>query len=79
MNLTSVALFCGSAAGNHPQYIDLAKQFGKKCAELKLTLYYGGASIGLMGAASGEMIQNGGKVVGVAPSFFADGTVLDRT
>lgn len=79
MNITSVALFCGSSSGNDEKYTFLAREFGKRCADEKITLYYGGASIGLMGAAAYSALENRGHVVGIAPSFFTQGVVLSET
>lgn len=79
MNYKSLALYCGSSEGNNPNFIELAKEFGRRCAQRNLTLYYGGACIGLMGAAEKEMRAHGGRVVGIAPKFFAEGAVLDPT
>lgn len=79
MKYSSLALYCGSSQGNNPFFIELAAEFGKRCAEKNLTLYYGGASIGLMVAASNAARANGGRVVGIAPNFFSSGTVLDMS
>jgi uncharacterized protein (TIGR00730 family) len=76
MKYTSLALYCGSSAGNNPAYAQEAARFGKLCALKQLTLYYGGGSIGLMGAAAEASLSHGGKVIGVAPDFFARGEVL---
>lgn len=76
MKYTSLALYCGSSAGNNPAYAQEAARFGKMCALKQLTLYYGGGSIGLMGAAAEASLSHGGKVIGVAPDFFARGEVL---
>lgn len=76
MKYRSIALFCGSLAGNNPRFIQDAMNFGRRCAENKITLYYGGGSIGIMAAAANEVLHYGGRVVGIAPDFFARGTVL---
>lgn len=76
MKYQSLALYCGSSTGNNPAYAKEAARFGKLCAEKSLTLYYGGGSIGLMGAAANEALAHGGKVIGVAPDFFTKGEVL---
>lgn len=76
MKYNSIALFCGSSTGNNPQFIQDAKDFGQQCAEKQITLYYGGASIGLMAAAANEALQYQGKVIGIAPDFFTKGEVL---
>jgi len=75
MKFNAIALFCGSSDGKS-RYGDIATAFGKQCAERNITLIYGGASIGLMGKAATEALKNGGKVIGIAPSFFTPGTVL---
>ena len=76
MKFQSLALYCGSSAGNNPAYAQEAARFGKLCALKSLTLYYGGGSIGLMGAAAEASLSHGGKVIGVAPDFFAKDAVL---
>jgi uncharacterized protein (TIGR00730 family) len=76
MNYKSLALYCGSSTGNNPVYAREAARFGKMCAQKSLTLYFGGGSIGLMGAAAEACLSKGGKVIGVAPDFFTQGEVL---
>lgn len=76
MNYQSLALYCGSSTGNNPEYAQEAARFGELCAKKSLTLYYGGGSIGLMGAAANASLAHGGRVVGVAPDFFTKGDVL---
>ncbi|MCL2435142.1 MAG: TIGR00730 family Rossman fold protein [Lentimicrobiaceae bacterium] len=79
MKITSIALYCGSAEGFHPKYKELAAAFGQRCAQQQITLYYGGAALGLMKAAADACRALNGKVVGIAPSFFSDSTVIDTT
>lgn len=79
MILNSLALFCGSAEGNHEKYQNLAAEFGKQCAQRKIALYFGGASIGLMRAAADACRLKQGRVVGVVPSFFSNSTVVDTS
>jgi len=79
MIINSLALFCGSADGFHPKYQALAAAFGQWCAQHQVTLYYGGAALGLMKAAADACRAHNGKVIGIAPSFFSNSTVLDTT
>jgi len=79
MKQGSIALFCGSAEGFHPKYKELAADFGKRCAQKNITLYYGGAALGLMKAAADACRALNGNVVGIAPSFFSNSTVIDTT
>ena len=68
--MKSLCLFCGSAAGNNPLYIETAKRLGTHCAEQGITLYYGGACIGLMDAAATATMNAGGTVIGITPDLF---------
>jgi len=79
MKINSIALFCGSAEGFEQKYKELAAAFGKWCAIHQIVLWYGGASLGLMKAAADACREYHGKVVGVAPSFFSNSTVIDNT
>lgn len=72
----SVALFCGSGEGNNPHYQHSAADFGRKCVEHGLTLYYGGAKLGLMRAAAEAAMQSGGRVVGIIPEIFVKDVVV---
>jgi len=64
----SLCIYCGSAAGNNPAYIEAATQAGTRIARAGLTLVYGGGRVGLMGAAADAALAAGGKVVGVMPA-----------
>ena len=64
-----IAVFCGSSEGATPAYIAAAKELGKTLADQNLTLVYGGASVGLMGAVANGAMQAGGHVIGVMPDF----------
>jgi uncharacterized protein (TIGR00730 family) len=79
VKINSIALFCGSADGFNSKYKEVAAAFGKWCGLHQITLYYGGAALGLMKAAADACRANKGKVVGIAPSFFSNSTVIDTT
>jgi len=63
----SVCVFCGSAAGVAPTYLDAAAGFGTLLARRGLTLVYGGARAGLMGVVADAALAEGGTVIGVMP------------
>lgn len=62
-----VAVFTGSSPGNHPEYLEAARDFGDTLARRGLTLVYGGARVGLMGAMADAVLAAGGAVTGVMP------------
>lgn len=70
--MKSVCVFCGSRSGRGVVYEEAAYSFGKLLAESELTLIYGGAKVGIMGAVAAGVIDNGGKAVGVLPVFFSE-------
>lgn len=70
--INSVTVFCGSSIGILPDYQNSAKELGRKLAAEHITLIYGGASKGLMGVLSNEMMRDGGKVIGIIPEILSD-------
>jgi len=69
--LLSITIFCGSSTGNDAQYAEIAYQIGQFLAKNKITLIYGGAKVGLMGAVADGCIQSDGKAIGVLPHFLS--------
>ncbi|NML37553.1 TIGR00730 family Rossman fold protein [Chitinophaga sp. G-6-1-13] len=67
--MKSIVVFCGSSTGLDPVYMDQALQLGAALAQRNITLVYGGAKVGLMGAVADGALQEGGKVIGVLPHF----------
>jgi uncharacterized protein (TIGR00730 family) len=67
--LKKLAVFCGSSNGASDIYIEGAKKLGKELAKRNITLVYGGASVGIMGAVADSVLNEGGYVIGVMPSF----------
>lgn len=65
--LRSVCVFCGSRPGDDPAFIAEAAAFGRALAERGLTLVYGGARVGVMGAVANAALAAGGRVIGVIP------------
>ncbi len=67
--MNSISVFCGSSEGNDPIIIEEAKRLGKLLANSEITLVYGAAKIGIMGIVAKEVVDHGGKTIGVIPSF----------
>jgi uncharacterized protein (TIGR00730 family) len=65
--LKSVCVFCGSNSGARDTYAEAARDLGRLLAERGITLVYGGAAIGLMGAVADGALAAGGRVVGIMP------------
>lgn len=65
--MKSVCVFCGASPGGSPEYLAAARATGQSLARRGLTLVYGGASRGLMGAVADTVLELGGQVVGIMP------------
>ena len=76
--MRSVCVFAGSNAGVRDQYRAAADHLGRALAERGLTLVYGGAHVGLMGAIADAVLTSGGKVVGVIPESLVAKEVAHR-
>lgn len=65
--IRSVCVFCGSRPGNDPAFMAAAAALGGALARRGMTVVYGGAKVGLMGALADAALAAGGNVVGVIP------------
>ena len=66
--MKSICIYCGSATGNDPAFLEEAVKAGTLIAEQGLTLVYGGGKVGLMGAVADAALAAGGRVIGVMPA-----------
>jgi uncharacterized protein (TIGR00730 family) len=62
-----VCVFCGSNPGIRPEYAEAARGLAREIVDRKLSLVYGGGSVGLMGALADAALAAGGEVIGVIP------------
>jgi uncharacterized protein (TIGR00730 family) len=62
-----LCVFCGSSVGVRPEYRQAAVQLGSQLASSRVTLVYGGARVGLMGALADSVLACGGEAIGVMP------------
>ena len=67
--MQSITVFCGSSTGSKPIYAEQAALLGTTLAQRGITVVYGGAQVGLMGAVADGALAEGGKVIGVIPGF----------
>ena len=74
----NVCVFCGSSRGSDAVYASEARKLGRLLAGASLNLVYGGGNVGLMGIVADAVMEAGGKVTGVIPSFLLDREVGHR-
>jgi len=67
-----ITVYCGSSPGKNPAYQAAAINLGRVMASRKITLVYGGGSVGLMGILARTVVEEGGQVIGVIPRAIAE-------
>ena len=72
MHYKSMAVFCGSKAGNNILFATDATQLGYLLAEKNITLIYGGGNKGLMASVANAVLEKGGKVTGIIPQVLTE-------
>ncbi|MEE9321961.1 MAG: TIGR00730 family Rossman fold protein [Granulosicoccus sp.] len=65
--LQSLCVYCGSSSGASPQYVEVSWALADVMLERDITLVYGGAHVGIMGAIADRLMLGGGRVIGVIP------------
>lgn len=66
-----VAVYCGSADGNQPEFLAEARALGTAISEAGMGVVYGGANVGLMGAVADAALAAGAEVIGVLPEVLS--------
>ena len=66
--ITHICVFAGSSSGSRSEYHAAAVVLGRLLAARGISLVYGGARVGLMGALADAVLAGGGRVVGVIPA-----------
>ena len=70
--MKSLCVYCGSRAGNDPDFLKAAQFIGREAARRDWRIAYGGGKLGLMGATAGAARDAGGKVFGIIPDFLVE-------
>lgn len=70
--LKKICVYCGSNPGNSSEFLESARQLAQQLVQRKISLVYGGASVGIMGEIADTVMDNGGEVIGVIPQALVD-------
>lgn len=68
----NVTVYCASSNRVDEKYLSAAEELGKKLAEQKIGVVYGGGKVGLMGRLADGALAAGGNVRGIIPKFMMD-------
>lgn len=74
----NICVYGASSSTIDKGFINGGEALGRMIAEKGYGVVYGGGKEGMMGAVARGAVSNGGKVTGIAPSFFkVDGSLFD--
>jgi predicted Rossmann-fold nucleotide-binding protein len=73
-----ICVFCSSCLLSQGKIVSAAEELGRWIGSQKLTLVYGGTSVGLMQVLADTAWNSGARIVGVVPELLKDQTVVDR-
>jgi hypothetical protein len=68
----TICVFASSSSRIDSEYSLAATRLGTLLAEANMDVVYGGGGIGLMGNLADAVINGGGRITGVIPSFMKD-------
>lgn len=67
-----VCIFAASSSRVDNEYAVTAERLGALLASAGIDVVYGGGGIGLMGKLADSVLENGGRITGVIPSFMKE-------
>ncbi len=67
--MKSICVFCGSNFNGDPALLQAVEDLSDLMVKKDIALVYGGGSVGVMGLIANQMMQKGGKAIGVIPEF----------
>jgi hypothetical protein len=67
--IKNICVYCGSSLGADPRFAEAADALGAAMAAAGIGLVFGGGEDGLMGRLAHAVLDNGGRVTGIIPTF----------
>ena len=67
-----LSVFCGSSPGDNGAYRLAAEELGTALCERNITLVYGGSKSGTMGTLARQVLNRGGRAIGVMPKLLLE-------
>ena len=70
--MQTICVYCASSSQVKTSYFEATYRLGKIITQAKLSVVYGGGSMGLMGMLANSVLEAGGKITGVIPRFMCE-------
>jgi uncharacterized protein (TIGR00730 family) len=67
--IKNICVYCGSSLGADSRFAEAADALGTAMAAAGIGLVFGGGEDGLMGRLAHAVLDNGGRVTGIIPTF----------
>ena len=67
--IKNICVYCGSSLGHDPRFAEAADALGAAMAAAGVGLVFGGGEDGLMGRVAHAVLDHGGRVTGIIPTF----------
>jgi len=67
--MKSICVFCGSNFNGDPALLQAVEELSDLMVKKDIALVYGGGRVGVMGLIANQIMQRGGKAIGVIPEF----------
>ena len=67
-----ICLYGAGSPNTKSEYTEVSYELGKEIAKRSYELVFGGGDTGVMGAVSKGVIENNGKVIGIAPEWMKE-------
>ena len=67
--MKSICVFCGSNFNGDPHLLQAVEELSDLMVKQDITLVYGGGRVGVMGLIANQIMEKGGKAIGVIPEF----------
>jgi uncharacterized protein (TIGR00730 family) len=67
--IRNICVYCGSSLGLDSRFVEAADALGAAMAMAGIGLVFGGGEDGLMGRLAHAVLDNGGRVTGIIPTF----------
>lgn len=70
--MKSIAIFCGANFNGDPVLKEAVELLTEVMADRNISLVFGGGKVGMMGLLADNILERGGKAIGVIPRFLMD-------
>lgn len=72
LKFNRICVYCASSNKTPEKYLEHAREFARILASEGIDLVFGGSRSGIMGVMADEVMQHGGRTIGIMPRFMQE-------